>query len=111
MHPAWLVSITMKRLEYFGKVMKVVTELTEVEDKDILGKCKTIEAVDARWMVIRLMRDEGYSTKHIAPLICHPERTVNHALCFFDERVKYSQNGLGNTLAIARQILGNNADS
>ena len=98
----------MNRLEYFGKVMRVVTDLTELTDREILGKSKTIEAVGARWMVIRLMKDQGYATKHIAALVCHPARTVNHALAFFDERVRYSQNGLGNTLAIARQMLGNN---
>lgn len=99
----------MNRLEYFSKVMRIVATLTEVEDKDILGSTKTVEAVDARWLVIKLMREGGYTTKHIVPLVCRPERTVNHALCFFEDRVKYSQNGLGNILATARQLLGNNA--
>lgn len=98
----------MNRLEYFGKVIKVVTELMEVEDRDILGKSKTTESVDARWMAIRLMRDKGYTTKHISSLICHPERTINHALSCFEDRIKYSNRGLGNTLAIARQMLSNN---
>ena len=95
----------MNRLEYFGKVMKVVTELMDVEDKDILGKSRESDVVDARWMVICLMRERGYSTKLIAPLICRPIRTINHALSAFEDRVKYSFNGLGNTLAIARQQL------
>lgn len=90
---------------YFGKVIKVVTELMDVEDRDILGKSRTLEAVDARWMVIRLMKDKGYTVKQIASLICHPRRTVNHVLSYFDERVRYSFSGLGNNLAIARQQL------
>lgn len=98
----------MNKLEYFGKVIKVVTELMEVEDKDILGKNKSVEAVDARWMVIYLMREKGYSTNHIVPLICHPARTINHALAFFEDRVRYSSRGLSETLATARQMLGNN---
>ena len=99
----------MKRIEYFRKVMNVVTELTEVEEQDILGKSKKADAVDARWLVVRLMKDYGFSTQQMIPLLCHPERTINHILSEFDERVKYSMNGLGNTLAIARQMLGNNS--
>lgn len=95
----------MKRLEDFGKVIKVVSELMEVSEQDILGKSRESDVVDARWMVIYLMKEKGYSTKQIAPLMCRPERTINHAAISFEDRAKYSFNGLGNTLAIARQQL------
>ena len=94
----------MNRLEYFGKVMKVVTELMEVEDKDILGKSREQDVVDARWMVIHFMKVMGYHTSDIAKLINHPERTVNHATQMFLERVRYS-NYLGNIFLSARQQL------
>lgn len=95
----------MERLEYFSKVMKVVTELMEVSDQDILGRSRSLEVVDARWMVIFLMREKGYTTKQIAPLMNHPIRTINHALNYFYARAKNAGNSLGNTLAIARQQL------
>lgn len=95
----------MKRLEYFSKVIKVVTELTDVKEQDILGKSRVQEVVDARWMVIYLMKEKGYTTQQIVPLLCHPERTINHAYNNFLDRVRYSFNGIGNTLAIARQQL------
>jgi hypothetical protein len=47
------------------------------------------------------------STKKIALLISHPERTINHALSMIEERAKFSTNGFGNTLSIARKTLGN----
>ena len=97
----------MKRLEYFSEVMKVVTELLEVNEVDVLGKSRELDVVDARWMVMHLLREKGYQTKQISPLMCKPERTVNHALSNFEDRVKYSLNGLGNTLAIAKQMLSN----
>ena len=53
----------MNKLEYFGKVIKVVTELIDVEDKDVIGRCRNIEAVDARWVAIRLMHDRGYTSR------------------------------------------------
>lgn len=95
----------MTSVDYCSKVIKVVAELMEVREEDILGKSRVQEVVDARWMVIVLMREKGYSTKQIAPLMCHPIRTVNHALSCFSDRVKYSFNNLGNTLATARQLL------
>lgn len=95
----------MKRTEDFSKVIKVVAELMDVTEQDILGKSRVQEVVDARWMVIYLMKEKGYSTKQIVPLMCHPERTINHAISNFEDRVKYSYNGIGNILAIARQQL------
>lgn len=95
----------MGKLEDFSKVLKVVTELVDVTDQEILGKSRVQEVVDARWMVIVLMKEKGYSTKQISQLLCHPVRTINHALNGFSDRVKYSFNNLGNSLAMARQLL------
>ena len=95
----------MGRLEDFGKVTKVVTELMGVTEQAVLGKSRVQEVVDARWMVIVLMREMGYSARQISPLICHPIRTINNALEGFSDRAKYSPNHLGNILAIARQQL------
>ena len=95
----------MGKSEDFSKVIKVVTELMDVTDQEILGKSRESEVVDARWMVICLMHEKGYSTKEIAPLMCHPIRTINHALKGFSDRAKYSNNGIGNIFSIARQQL------
>ena len=95
----------MGKNEDFSKVIKVVTELMDVTDQEILGKSRESEVVDARWMVICLMKEKGYQSKQIAPLINHPIRTINHALNSFSDRVKYSYNNLGNILATARQQL------
>ena len=95
----------MGKNEDFSKVIKVVTELTEVSEDAILGRSREAEVVDARWMVICLMREKGYPTRQISDLVHHPERTVNHAICNMDDRIKYSYNGIGNILAIARQQL------
>lgn len=97
--------IQMDKTDYFSKVIKVVTELMDVTEDSILGRSRESEVVDARWMAICLMKEKGYSSKQIAPLMNHPIRTVNHALNGFSDRVKYSYNNLGNILATARQQL------
>lgn len=97
----------MNKLEYFGKVVKVVTELMDVTDKEIIGKSRTVEAVDARWLIIKLMREKGFSTRQIAPLVNSARRSVTHALAFFECRLEDPLSSLGNTYAMAKQILGN----
>ena len=95
----------MGKLEDFSKVIKVVTELTGVTDQEILGKSRKEDVVDARWMSIFFLAEKGYTTQEISKLILHPERTVNHAIQMFQDRARYSGNGLGNIFFSARQQL------
>lgn len=98
----------MGKVEYFSKVIKVVAELTEVSEEAILGKSREYEVVDARWTIIYLMKEKGYTTKQISFLMKHPVRTINHAINSFKIRAKSSSSSLGNTLEMARQQLSNN---
>lgn len=93
----------MNKLEDFSKVIKVVTELIEVTDKDIIGSSRAIEAVDARWLAIKLMREKGYTSRQIAPLFNRSIRSVTHALLYFKERTQEPYSALGNMYAVARQ--------
>ena len=93
----------MNKLEEFGKVIKVVTELMDVTDQEILGKSRSYDVVDARWMTAYLMYEKGYTSKQIAKLMLRPVRTINHAISLFPDRAKCAS--LGNTLAIARKQL------
>ena len=95
----------MGKVEDFSKVIKVVTELTDVTAQEILGKSRVQEVVDARWMVIYFMKMKGYCTKEISELVMHPERTVNHALQTIPQRMKLISSAFGNNILIARQQL------
>lgn len=95
----------MGKIEDFSKVIKVVTELTDVTEQDVLGRSRVKEVVDARWMVICFMKMKGYCTKDISKLICHPERTVNHAIQALPKRLKLISSDIGNNFDIAKQQL------
>ena len=95
----------MNSVDYCSKVIKVVTELTEVSEQDIFGRTRSFDAVDARWMVIYFLKRNHYSTRQISELLNHPQRTINHAFEFLDTRAYNSQSGLGNNIAIAKQQL------
>lgn len=95
----------MNKEEDFSKVIKVVTELMDVTEQDILGKSRIQEVVDARWMTFHLLKEKGFTTQEIAGVMNQPVRTVNHAIHSFSERVRYSSNGLGNIFSAAKQQL------
>ena len=95
----------MGKLEDFSKVIKVVTELMDVTDQDILGKSRVKEVVDARWMAIYFLKMMGYCTNEISEMICHPNRTVNHALQALPRRLKLISSDIGNNFELARQQL------
>ena len=100
-----LVYSTMGKKEDYSKVIKVVTELTDVTEEAILGRSREAEVVDARWMVIYFLKEKGYNSFEIAELTNHPIRTINNASHLFLERVRYSTNSLGNIFSSARQQL------
>lgn len=95
----------MGKSEDFSKVIKVVTELTEVSEESILGRSREAEVVDARWMVIYFMKMKGYCTNEISELIQHPNRTVNHALQSLPRRLKLISSDIGNNFELAKQQL------
>ena len=95
----------MGKSEDFSKVIRVVTELVDVTEQDVLGKSRVKEVVDARWMVIYFMKMKGYCTNEISELIRHPNRTVNHALKLLPRRLKLVSSDIGNNFELARQQL------
>lgn len=95
----------MGKNEDFSKVIKVVTELVDVSEQEVLGKSRVKEVVDARWMVIYFMKMKGYCAKEISELIRHPSRTVNHALQTLPRRLKSISSDIGNNFELARQQL------
>ena len=80
----------MKIMEYADRTIAVVVDLTGVERTDILSKCKTINIVDARWMVVKLLREAGYYPSEIAPIMGMTIRQVQSIITEFDARLKYS---------------------
>lgn len=98
----------MKVKEYFETVIDAVSMQTDLRRGLILGS-RTREAVDARWMVVRLMRDAGFYSTQIAPLVGLSVRTVQIILISFDNRIKYSADSMlrNNYETITKQLRSN----
>ena len=76
--------------DYYQNVVEVVAKVTGVTEEQINGKCRLREIVDARWLVIQLMRKAGYYPRQIARQKGTSVRSIHKALALFEFRVKYS---------------------
>lgn len=96
----------MTAKEYIEKVVEVSSYLTGIDREEILGQGKIREVVDARWMVIRLMRDAGYYPTQIAPLMKMSVRNVQNIASTFADRMDYSEDPMlrNNYEAAAKQL-------
>lgn len=105
-----LVSIAMNKLGYFDKVIRIVSDVLDVDDREIVGCSRVIESVDARWIAIKLMHDKGYSSRQIAPLFNKSKRAIDNALQYFRNRCEDPFSTMGNNYAIAKQYLRNSEE-
>lgn len=85
-----LLFVLMGANEYYKKTVEVVADLTGLTEVEIVGKRRMRELVDARCLVVRLMRDAGYYPTQIAPIMHVTVRWVQKILECFDDRARYS---------------------
>lgn len=95
--------------ECFIRIVEVVEDLTGVSREEICSTCRMREVVDARWLVVWLMRAAGYYPRQIAGQMGMTTRMAQKILQQFLDRVKYSPDiMLRNNLEIAEKRLRNN---
>ena len=80
--------------DYYRSVIEVVEALTRVTKEQIEGKCRVSDLVDARCMVIQLMRTAGYSQRQISHTLGVSVRWVQKVLSDFDYRVRSSRDSM-----------------
>ena len=95
------------KTKYYAAVMSVVSDLTDLSENEILNGRRTMEVVDARWLVVRLLRDIGLYPSQIADLMHMTERNVTLILNNFDERMRFGDAMLKNYLFLAQKRLVN----
>lgn len=76
--------------EYYKKTVEVVSILTGLTEGEIVGKRRMRELVDARCLVVMLMRDAGYYPTQIAPIMKVSVRWIQKIVENFDDRARYS---------------------
>jgi hypothetical protein len=77
----------MYKVQMFQDTLRAVVEETEVSSELILSGCKQEEAIDARSILIKLMRDMGLYPIQISKISGLNSRSVNLFLLGFQERI------------------------
>ena len=96
----------MCRIAYFERLVDVVAELSELTTDNILHGRKTDEVVDARWIIVQILREQGYHTTKIAQLMSMTQRNVTHILIAFQDRLDQYDSLFKSTYQKARIIVG-----
>lgn len=91
----------------FQEIIKAVSEVTGLSANQILCKRRFQETTDARWMVVQIMRENGFYTSRIAEHLSMTTRNVNHILFSLSMRLDGGDHRMRNNLERIRKQLGN----
>lgn len=80
----------IRKTEIFAKILDIVANETELTSEQILSCCRTAETVDARYMLVHLLRREGIYISEIARMMHFSRRGVEKMLSQFDDRLAQS---------------------
>ena len=96
---------TMKEELY--RIIQAVADAAELTPCQILCKRRYPETIDARWIAVKLMREEGFYSSKIADFMGMTTRNVNYILFSVETRLSLPDKALSNILERARKELRN----
>lgn len=93
--------------EEFYRIIQAVADAAELTPCQILCKRRYPETIDARWIAVKLMREEGFYSSKIADFMGMTTRNVNYILFSVETRLSFNDKALSNILERARKELRN----
>ena len=93
--------------EQFERIINAVAQASDLTSSQIISKRRFPDALDARWVAVKLLRDEGYYASQIAELMSMTTRNVNHIIYMVEIRLSHNDRPLIHLLEISRKQLGN----
>ena len=97
------------RKEY-ERIIKAVADASDLAPCQILCRRRFPETIDARWVAVKLLREEGLYSSKIADIMGMSARNVNYILFSVETRLSMGDKALGNILERARKELRNGAE-
>ena len=91
----------MYKSEIFNKTLQIVSEETEISVESMLSKSKEADVVDARYLLVYSLYQQGFYPSHIACKINKTKRAVNYMISHFDNRMES-----GKMMRIQRENIG-----
>jgi predicted transcriptional regulator len=90
----------------FKTIVSAVADAAGIPCSQVMSKRKFQETIDARWAVVRLMREEGFYSSKIADLLGMTTRNVNYILFSVETRLAFHDKAFSHILEEARKKLG-----
>lgn len=94
----------------FEQIIKAVADASDLTPCQILCRRRFPETIDARWIVVKLLKEEGFYTSRIADLMHMTARNVNHIIYAVEIRLSKNDRSLLQILETTRKYLGNNRE-
>ena len=91
----------------FNTIINAVAKAADLSSYQILCKRRFQETIDAKWVAVKIMKDEGFYPSRIADLMGMTTRNVNHILYSINVRLLSGDKCLDNILERSRRYLGN----
>lgn len=72
------------------EILKALSSETDVPESKIMSKCSQAEVVDARYVCVKLLHEQGYYPSKIAELMGITPRYVQYIITNFENRISLS---------------------
>ena len=93
--------------ERFDRIIQAVADASDLTTSQIVSKRRFPDSLDARWIAVKLLRDEGFYSSRIAELMSMTTRNVNHIIYAVEIRLSHDDRPLKQLLETSRKYLGN----
>lgn len=91
----------------FERIIKAVADAADLNPCQLLCRRRFPETMDARWITVKLLKEEGFYSSQVARLMNMTTRNVNHIIYSVEIRLSNNDRSLEYLLETSRKHLGN----
>jgi hypothetical protein len=92
-------------MEEVEKIINAVADAADLRPCQIICRRRYPETIDARWIAVKMLHDEGFYSSRIASIMGMTPRNVNRILYKVEIGLSMGEKHLGNILERARKYL------
>lgn len=97
----------MRKSQLFELIKTIVIDECEISESELLSGTRTADVVDARYILVKCLNEQGMYPADIATFLPLKQRTISHILSNFDSRIRYGYY-IRINYANVRQAIGKN---
>lgn len=95
----------MCKKDYLERIISIVSELTEIGKEDLLSRSRRSDIMEARYLLVYLLKTQGVRPYKIASLLGIPERNIYYYITAFSIHSDQDGSMLKTWLEVSRSRL------